>query len=286
MKNSICLRDKMKTYENLTCTYLMRRTPCIIRLDGKAFHTFTKGFAKPFDNIMVKTMQDTMKYLCENIEGCVLGYTQSDEITLILCDYQKTTSQAWFDYNVQKMCSVSSSMATMIFNKYFETNTAKWDLETFKELSKLEGKTEYAEKYLESIQAYIALSNNYNKAVEKGAMFDSRVFNVPMKEVNNCLIYRQQNAINNAIQAIAQANFTQKEIGAKSLTALQDMLRIEKGILFNEYPTHLQRGSCCIRKTVAIETEHGIVKRNKWFVDEEIPIFSHDTNYVNILVTF
>lgn len=98
----------------------MRRTPVIIRLDGKAFHTFTKGFVKPFDECMSKAMQETMKYLCENIQGCVLGYTQSDEITLVLIDYQKLTTDAWFDYNVQKICSVAASMATLIFNRRFQ----------------------------------------------------------------------------------------------------------------------------------------------------------------------
>lgn len=102
------LGDRMKSYyENRSKTFLARRTPVIIRLDGKAFHTFTRGFNKPFDEAMCNAMQETMKYLCENIQGCVLGYTQSDEITLVLIDYQKLTTDAWFDYNVQKMCSVA-----------------------------------------------------------------------------------------------------------------------------------------------------------------------------------
>lgn len=112
--------DRMKNnYENITRYYLTRRMPVIIRIDGKAFHTFTKGFKKPFDDILVKTMQDTMKYLCENIQGCVLGYTQSDEISLVLTDYAELTTDAWFGNNLQKMCSVSASMATMAFNKFF-----------------------------------------------------------------------------------------------------------------------------------------------------------------------
>lgn len=100
------LGTRMKTfYENIPKTRLMRRVPVAIRLDGKAFHTFTRGFQKPFDFVLMDAMQQTMKYLCENIQGCVFGYTQSDEITLILVDYQKFTSSAWFDYEVQKMCS-------------------------------------------------------------------------------------------------------------------------------------------------------------------------------------
>lgn len=117
------LGDRMKNnYENITRYYLTRRMPVIIRLDMKAGHTFTRGMKKPFDDIFVKTMQDTMKYLCENIQGCVLGYTQSDEISLVLTDYAELTTDAWFGNNLQKMCSVSASMATMSFNKFFYDN--------------------------------------------------------------------------------------------------------------------------------------------------------------------
>lgn len=105
------LGDRMKGYENIARNYLTRRIPTIIRVDGKAFHTFTRGMEKPFDRILMTTMQNTMKYLCENIQGCVFGYTQSDEITLVLTDYATITTDAWFGYNIQKMCSVSASMA-------------------------------------------------------------------------------------------------------------------------------------------------------------------------------
>ena len=114
-KSDLAVRMK-NYYESIPKTRLMRRTPVAIRLDGCAFHTFTKGFDKPFDMVLVNAMQNTMKYLREKVQGCVLGYTQSDEITLILVDYKKLNSSAWFDYEVQKMCSIAASMATMAFN--------------------------------------------------------------------------------------------------------------------------------------------------------------------------
>ena len=108
------LGDRMKLYyENRSKTYLTRRTPVIIRLDGCHFHTFTRGFAKPFDKRLVEAMQETMLELCKTIQGCVLGYTQSDEITLVLVDYKALDTDAWFDYSVQKLCSVSAAMATL-----------------------------------------------------------------------------------------------------------------------------------------------------------------------------
>ena len=120
------LGDRMKNnYENVNRFYLTRRMPVIIRMDMKAGHTFTRGMKKPFDDIFVKTMQNTMKYLCENIQGCVIGYTQSDEISLVLTDYAELTTDAWFGNNLQKMCSVSASMATLAFNKAFNDNIVK-----------------------------------------------------------------------------------------------------------------------------------------------------------------
>lgn len=116
------LGKRMKTYEAVPQTKLMRRTPVAIRIDGKAFHTFTRGMRAPFDDILTQSMQDTMKYLCKNIQGCVLGYTQSDEITLILVDYKELNTSAWFDNEVQKLCSISASMATMAFNRAFADN--------------------------------------------------------------------------------------------------------------------------------------------------------------------
>ena len=123
------LAKRMKTYESVPKNSLIRRMPVIIRIDGKAFHTFTRCFEKPFDSLLIKTMQDTMKYLCVNIQGCVLGYHQSDEISLLLVDYEKLNTDAFFSYEVQKVCSVTASMATLIFNRNFEANIDRFGRE-------------------------------------------------------------------------------------------------------------------------------------------------------------
>lgn len=267
------LGDRMKTYENVTRTYLTRRTPVIIRVDGKAFHTFTRGFEKPFDNVLVKTMQDTMRYLCENIEGCVLGYTQSDEITLVLCDYKKLTSQAWFDNNIQKMCSVSASMATMAFNRFFKDNTKAWNTDC------------YAYMDATCLKLSRFLYNKYLEQFDK-AMFDSRIFNIPKEEVNNCLLWRQQDATRNSIQSVAQANFPHKQLEGLNCNQLQEKLWQEKNINWNDIPTHLKRGSCCIREQYTVKVDDKDVIRSRWIIDEKIPIFSQDTNYINSRITF
>jgi len=228
----------MKTYyEQIPQTKLMRRTPVVIRIDGKAFHTYTKGFDKPFDNLLIDTMQQTMKYLCENIQGCVLGYTQSDEITLILQDYKNFNTAAWFDYEVQKICSISASMATAAFNKYISSILSE-------RIANLGGKSLV---YGDDI-AYGKLKT-YQRAFNQGAMFDARCFNIPKEEVTNLIYWRQLDAIRNSIQMVGQAYFSHKELQNKSCNDIQQMLIAQKNIDWNDFPTYQKRGSCCIKET-------------------------------------
>ena len=265
-------------YEQVPKTRLVRRMPVAIRIDGKAFHTFTKGFRKPFDDILIKTMQETTKYLCENIQGCVLGYTQSDEITLILVDYQKLTSSAWFDYEVQKLCSISASMATIAFNKFFERNAENYiqNCATDYETDGLYGKgtTKYQ------------LCEIYQKAAEKGAMFDARCFNIPKEEVTNLIYWRQLDATRNSIQMVGQANFSHKELQNKSCNDIQDMLHEQKGINWNDYPTVYKRGTAIIYinyQNPQSLTNGDIIKG--WKIDTEMPILKGENRaYVDDLV--
>lgn len=276
--NKDSLGDRMKGYENISRIYLTRRTPIIIRIDGKAFHSFTRGFAKPFDEVLIKSMQNTAKYLCENIMGCKLAYTQSDEISLLLVDYEKLETQAWFDNNLQKMVSVAASMATMAFNKFF-TNNVKNEIMEYK-ASLVPQSVELQEK----IKKY---HDTLKQALEKGTMFDARAFILPKEEVNNYFIFRQQDATRNSIQMVAQSNFSQKELQGKNCNVIQDMLHEQKGINWNDYPTVYKRGSCIIKVyDVIIQYDEvgnicGYTERTKWIVDKEIPIFTQDRNYIN-----
>ncbi len=267
---------RMKTYyEKVPRTCLMRRTPVAIRIDGKAFHTFTRGFRKPFDEVLVKSMQDTMKYLCENIQGCVLGYTQSDEITLILVDYKSLNSQAWFDYEVQKMCSIAASMATMAFNKFFAENV---------------------DEYRSLLSSSRAQANRYIVAMNKGAMFDARCFNIPKEEVTNLIYWRQLDATRNSIQMVGQTNFSHKELHCKTCKDIQEMLMTQKGINWNDLPVSQKRGSCCVKETIFIPDADGTeyadegtagYNRTYWTIDTEIPVFvGEGRDYIDKLINF
>ena len=272
------LGDRMKNnYENVNRFYLTRRMPIVIRMDMKAGHTFTKGMKKPFDDIFVKTMQDTMKYLCENIQGCVLGYTQSDEISLVLVDYAELTTDAWFGNNLQKMCSVSASMATLAFNKFFSEQVQDFMYACC---------DDFGDDVLPEKQNDYELAHNVYFKKLHTAMFDSRVFTIPKEEVCNYMIWRQQDATRNSIQSVGQANFSQKELHGQSCNNIQDMLMTQKGINWNDYATTLKRGSCCIKvddgltKYDEVGNICGYTQRSKWVIDNEIPIFSQDRNYI------
>ena len=280
------LGTRMKTFsEEIPKTKLMRRCPVAIRIDGKSFHTFTRGFNKPFDEVLIESMQETMRYLCENIQGCVLGYTQSDEITLILVDYKKLNSAAWFDYEVQKMCSIAASMATMAFNRFL-----MYEYEEFNRWVN-EGNPTDEDRRLNDI---------YYDAMCKGAMFDARCFNIPKEEVTNLIYWRQLDASRNSIQMVGQANFSHKELQNKSCNQIQDMLMEQKGINWNDLPIYQKRGSCCIKIKNKIDevmineqqkfgedkvTKIVSIEKSHWIIDKEIPIFKGDNRkYIDKLI--
>lgn len=102
--------DRMKRYEEVSQGHLMRRTPVIIRLDGRAFHTLTRGVTKPWDSHFQQMLWEATKVLCAEVAGCRLAYCQSDEMSLLLIDYTRQNTQPWFDNGVQKLVSVSAGI--------------------------------------------------------------------------------------------------------------------------------------------------------------------------------
>lgn len=265
------LANRMKDYEKRNRYYLQKRLPVIIRLDSRAGHTFTKGFKRPFDEIFMKSMQETAKYLCENIQGCQCAYIQSDEITLLLVDYEKLNTESWFDYRIDKIISISAAMATLAFNKYFTSN-AEMYIDDFYEAW---NHSDVEEKYVKVLK----------KAIKMGLVFDSRVFNLPKEEVTNNFYWRQLDAFRNSIQMVGQANFSHKELQHKSCNDIQDMLMTQKGINWNDLPTYQKRGSCVVRNKVVLECDEVTEKcmlrdqkqgENNWIIDKDIPIFKGD----------
>lgn len=204
-KGGDSLGDRMKKYEDVSRNKLMRRTPVIIRLDGKAFHTWTKGLDRPHDDTFIAIMAHTMKFVCENIQGAVLGYCQSDEISILLRDYDSLTTEAWFDNNIQKMVSVSASLATAKFNE-------------------------------------LAAGAFEDKPL---AFFDSRVFTIPKDDVVNYFIWRQNDAVRNSIRSVATHYLGHKKCHGLNNSQVQDLLmEMDVPVNWNDLAIHKKRGMC------------------------------------------
>jgi tRNA(His) 5'-end guanylyltransferase len=241
----------MKQYEAVSQTHLMRRTPVIIRLDGVAFHTFTRNFEKPFDKMLGKAMLWTTRSLVNNIQGCVLCYTQSDEISLVLHDYKKLDTDAWFGYNVQKLVSVSAKMATYEFVRAFDDILCGYD-------------------------SHKCLSTYWPALKDNNVGFDSRCFNLPVEEVNNYFVDRQRDAEKNSINLLAQQYYSQKELDGIKSNELQNKLFTEKGVNWNHLVYYQKRGFVALPNN----------DPNPKDILDGTPIFSKEPEFVNSRIRF
>lgn len=234
-------------YENVYRYKLLGNTYTIIRIDGKNFSTYCKGLQKPFDDDLIEDMNSTAKHLCENIMGCKLAFTQSDEISLVLTDFDTIETEAWFRGNLQKICSISSSYATSKFNQ----------------LRMLRECTYQSQEY------FVPVVNEEEIQEFKLANFDARVFQIPyIEEVINCLIWRQQDATRNSISSVAQSLYSHKELHGKNSSQLQEMI-FAKGINWNDLDEGKKKGRLIVKQ----QYEKNGAIRNKWDT-VSIPIFS------------
>jgi len=245
------LGDRMKDYEGRSDFRLQRKMPVVMRLDGKAFHTLTRGLDRPWCERFTRCMWAAAEALCENVQGCQLAYVQSDEITLLLKDWQSHGTDAWFDYRVQKMCSVAASIATDAF-------TAEW--------------------------------RRLFDEPPKKAWFDARAWNIAEAEVTNAFIWRQRDATKNSVTMLAQAHFSHKELHGKNGSQKQDMLMgLDEPVNWNDCEVWQKRGVCIVKEEYFKALEPGAfgdhslpsqVRRTRWAVDFETPIFSRDRGYI------
>jgi tRNA(His) guanylyltransferase len=250
------LGNRMKLqYENRTRYFLPRRTYTIIRLDGKAFHTFTRGMRRPYDVGLIDMMNATTLTLCKEIQGVQLAYTQSDEISLLLTDFDKITTDAWFDGNIQKMVSVAASIATAKFNQLFLKSKIGPNLKEMEE--------------------FIFNSTPL-------AFFDARIFTIPDPiEVENYFIWRQKDAVRNSIAMTAQSLYSHSELNGKSSSEQQEMIHA-KGKNWNDMIDGFKRGRTFYKIPVvagadgmtAVSTtdfvemaeEYGMINRKEWAI--------------------
>jgi tRNA(His) guanylyltransferase len=252
--NKDSLGDRMKSfYEDAYRINLPQRMPLIIRVDGKAFSSYTAKCKKPIDDGLIECMNDAALSLCKQIQGAKLAYVQSDEISLLVTNYEDINTQSLFNNNLQKITSVSASIASVTFTQ----NSYKiWG-------------------YKQDSTPFI-----------KPAYFDSRVFVLPKEEVNNYFHWRQADATRNSIQMLARSLYSHKQLNKKNSSELQELC-FQKGFNWHNLPTTQKRGRCIIKSKYLkeainpISREFFMIARSQWIVDNEIPIFSKDKNYIN-----
>ena len=263
MKDS--LGDRMKSkYEDVFRHTLPQRTYGILRIDGKAFHTFTKGLPRPYCPELSWAMDEAALQLCRSMQGARLAYGQSDEYSFLFSDFEKTDSQMWFNGNIQKIASVSASMFTAYFNKAWQ----------------------------------IVIQNQpYRpKFVDKVAMFDARVFVIPSRtEVMNYFVWRQQDATRNSLTMLASAHYSHKELMGQKAANKHDLLHA-KGINWNNEPTSFKRGRVALQQVSqrevsfvhkkTKETITNVIEEEAWTIDNEIPVFQQDHSYLERLVPY
>jgi len=131
MSDSTPLGDRMKRYESAHRAVLPRRTHTILRVDGRAFHTYLRGAEKPFDEQYMADMNVVAEALCAEISGAVFAYTQSDEISVLITDFATPQTQPWFDGVVAKLLSISASVATAVLNERRPGRRALFDARVF-----------------------------------------------------------------------------------------------------------------------------------------------------------
>ena len=225
------LGDRMKKYENLYRFFIPPRSYVIIRLDGKAFHTYTKYMEKPADKLIEDAMDYTVDNLCNKVQNVKLGYTESDEISLLLTDFNNENTSQWYDGNIQKMVSVSASIATAVFNRFIDYS--------------------YVSDQPEKIESF--LDRPYTE-------FDSRIFVLPDEiEVENYFIWRNKDSIRNSISSHARSLYSHNELMYKNSNEKKEMI-IQKGDKWENLRERSKFGGLCIKR---LYLKDG-VERSKW----------------------
>lgn len=268
------LADRMKQYESVNDMILVPKIPFIIRVDGKNFSTYTRGFKKPFDKIMGKTMREVATKLCEEIPGAVLGYTQSDEITII-CKYtDRIVSQAWFNGRIRKIETIAASKATKWFNKLFTENVMNYEIEFRQKVSSYDIDKDAYRKYDTVLRKKAGM-----------AEFDARVFNVPEWDCINNIIWRQQDAIRNSVEMVGHANFSNKELHKVNCEGIKKMLKEQRGIDWEkDFNSYQKYGAFCYRVETQREIKGKTITRNVWYCNKyEEFIVQEDRNRFAVL---
>lgn len=242
------LKDRIASYQDASDHKLLNRVPLVISINGRAFAKSTELLDKPYCPKFAECMLSTTLRMCNEIEGALFAYQHNDEIVVLTRNDQSIETAPWYNNNLQKICSVTSSIATLHFN-----NCAS------------------------------AIDLN----MQGEPIFTSQVFMVPnMMEAMNVMIHKQQYNFHTSIQCASfyellkkyDKNTIKEMLNGLSIDEKIDLLRQECDIDFNDYPVPFRRGAACykIPKVVSDGT-----MKNKWAANAELPIFTKDQSFLS-----
>lgn len=242
------LKDRIDSYRESTDFKLVNRLPIIICINGRGFAKFTSLLDKPYCSTLSEGMSTTMLKLCNEVDGTVFAYQHNDEIVLVARNDQSLETEPWYDNRLQKICSVTSSIATLRFRSYLDTVDLNYVGEP---------------------------------------VFTSQVFAVPnIMEAINTIVFKQQQNFHTSIQFACFYELLKKHdknaikdmLHGLSMDEKIDFLRQECNVDFNDYPHSFRRGTACYKVPKVVD--EGIMK-NKWFVNSELPIFTKDQSFLS-----
>lgn len=241
------LKDRIESYQNQSQFKLLNRLPIITVVNGRSFAKTTSLLDKPYSETFAKCLASTSLKLCTEIEGCIFAYQHNDEIVLVSRNDQTTETTPWFDNKIQKISSIVSSIATLHFNNCINSS----DLNL--------------------------LGDSY---------FTTKVFTVPtIAEAINTIVYKQQQNFYTSIQLACfyellkkyDKNSIKEMIQGLSFDEKVDLLQQECGVDFNEYSTVFRRGISFYKIPKVV----GDVMKNKWFANDDLPIFTKDQSFLS-----
>jgi tRNA(His) guanylyltransferase len=251
------LEDRMKSYEVVSNTVLQKKIPVLCRVDGKGFGNFTKQLKSdansPWSRCFYESMIDAAIAGCKEIQGCKMAYVQSDEISFLITDMDSEKTESYFGYKTRKMNSVIASTVSLEF--------------------------------------YASIIEKDNRLKKDRPRFDSRVWNLPLDEVVNCFVWRQQDAIRNSVQMLGRYHFSHRECNGKSVDDLRAML-IENDTPWENIAPPYKKGVVIAKKSVKKESSYivngsrrtVIADRSVWLSDQDPPVFSLNREYIENLI--
>lgn len=257
-------------FENVSFSFLKRNLPMIISVSGENYPEFIKDFQKPYDPIFISAMQKTLLQLCERIPGCIFGYTEAFDLTLVIMPPANIESTSWYSLDTQRIVSLAASITAMEFNRTFEKSAKSYVL----------GGNNFDEtKKINAMQGYV-------NAIDKGAVFSAKCFNLSPDEIYKYIYARQKESIGISVKAAARTFFKENELVGKSSSDIQFMIFDKAGINFDDYPAAFKHGSACL-KNYSIDGSlfSELHPENAWVIDKEMPMLRDDNKeYVNRLL--